>query len=96
MELTKLDKKDLESRIFSYCTFRYKDLSHESEKKPAGSSSDDQEEAEDEEENKEKLATPSLWRIYNLNREEWGFLFFGAIGSLILGITSPFFAIAFR
>jgi len=44
---------------------------------------------------KPEAATPSLWRLYKMNSPEWAFLFFGAIGSIVLGTTSPFFAIAF-
>ena len=77
----------------------YKDLSNElrkgSESRPL-EEGEEEEPIEDEEKEKELLAMPSLWRIYKLNHEEWGFLFFGAIGSIILGVTSPFFAIAFR
>ena len=89
----------------SFHVFSYKDLENSFDGKRGGDAEekrniDDDENDDDgndeDNEAKEKSASPSLWRVYKMNRDEFGFLFFGAIGSCVLGVTMPFFAIAYR
>lgn len=82
--LSKAKKSLTES--FSNKNFGYKDIDH---------SPLTEEDDVEEEEAKPEEASPSMWRLYKMNMEEWAYLLLGAIGSTMLGTTSPLFAIAF-
>jgi hypothetical protein len=45
---------------------------------------------------KESLSTlrPSLWRLLKLNRPEWPYAALGTLGEIMVGVETPFFALA--